>query len=296
MRRFRSCDVRGRDPRRACFRAARGAVRLSALLLAVLLATSCAGPQRGAQRTALAPQPVGGVPLAVDASIPGDRAADSLIAPYRATVAERMNEPLAISPVPMERGNPEGTLGALVADIVLARARIETGLPVDVCVLNNGGLRIPWPAGVITLGLVYEVMPFDNLITVVRISAAEMDTLANEIASHDGEPVSGLSLRIVKAPPKPGETRPRQAASDVKVGGVPLAGREYWVATHDYLASGGGGLSALWEPLEKRVTSVFVRDAIADGLREYGARRRANGELGELPVPQMGRIVEEAAR
>lgn len=277
MSRSRSCDARA---------------RLSALLLLVLLATSCAGPQR----VALAPQPVGGVPLAVDASIPGDRAADSLIAPYRATVAERMNEPLAISPMPMERDNPEGMLGSLVADIVLARARAETGLPVDACVLNNGGLRIPWPEGVITLGLVYEVMPFDNLITVVRIGAAGMDTLANEVASHNGEPVSGLTLRIVKAPPAPGETRSRRTASDVKVGGAPLAEREYWVATHDYLANGGGGLSALWEPLEKRVTAVFVRDAIADALREYGARRAAGGELGTLPVPDMGRIVEEAAR
>jgi 2',3'-cyclic-nucleotide 2'-phosphodiesterase (5'-nucleotidase family) len=265
---------------------------LFALPLAALLAANCAGPQR----TALVPQPVGGVRLEVDASIPGDRAADSLIAPYRATVAERMNEPLAVSPMPMDRDNPEGMLGALVADIVLARARAETGLPVDVCVLNNGGLRVPWPAGVITLGLVYEVMPFDNLITVVRITAAEMDTLASEIASHDGEPVSGLSLHIVKAPPAPGETRPRRTASDVKVGGVPIEGREYWVATHDYLANGGGGLSALWQPLEKRVTTVFVRDAIADALREYGAKRRADGELGALPVPQMGRIVEEAAR
>jgi 2',3'-cyclic-nucleotide 2'-phosphodiesterase (5'-nucleotidase family) len=292
MSRSRSCDALGRDPGRPGLRVARGAGLISALLLAALLATTCAGPQR----TALAPQPVGGVRLEVDASIPGDRAADSLIAPYRATVAERMNEPLAVSPMQMDRDNPEGTLGALVADIVLARARAETGLPVDVCVLNNGGLRIPWPAGVITLGLVYEVMPFDNLITVVRISSAEMDTLANEIASHDGEPVSGLSLRIVKAPPAPGETRPRRTATDVKVGGAPLETRDYWVATHDYLASGGGGLSALWEPLEKRVTTVFVRDAIADALREYGARRRADGELGALPVPQMGRIVEEAAR
>jgi 2',3'-cyclic-nucleotide 2'-phosphodiesterase (5'-nucleotidase family) len=292
MSRSGSCDVRGRDPRRAGLRVARGATLPAVLLLAILLATTCAGPRR----TALAPQPLGGLPLAVDASIPADRAADSLIAPYRATVAEQMNEPLAICPMPMERGNPEGALGALVADIVFTRARTETGLPVDVCVLNNGGLRIPWPAGVITLGLVYEVMPFDNLITVVRISAAEMDTLANEIARHTGEPVSGLSLRIVKAPPKPGETRPQQRASDVKVGGVPLEEREYWVATQDYLASGGGGLSALWEPLEKRVTTVFVRDAIADALREYGARRGANGEPGALPVPEMGRIVEEAAR
>jgi 2',3'-cyclic-nucleotide 2'-phosphodiesterase (5'-nucleotidase family) len=234
-----------------------------------------------ARQTAVVQQ-VDGQLTRINATLPDDAATDALIAPYRTTVNGKMQEPLALCPVPMERGNPEGLLGSLVAGIVLERARSETGLPVDACVLNNGGLRIPWPQGVITLGLVYEVMPFDNAITVVRLSAAQMETLANEIASHDGEPVSGVRLRILED---------GKHAADVRVAGEPLGSRDYWVATHDYLASGGGGLSALWEPLETRATTVLVRDAIVDALRAYGGKHGADGSLGALPVPEMGQIV-----
>ncbi|GAF89447.1 unnamed protein product, partial [marine sediment metagenome] len=158
-------------------------------------------------------------------------------------------------------GIPEGRMGALVADIVLERARRESELPVEACVLNNGGLRVPWTPGEITLGLVYEVMPFENEIVLLRLSGEQMRRLADEIAAKRGEPVAGLSFTI----------RDRRA-HDLRVGAEPVGWRDYWIATNSYLAFGGGSMKTLWEALETRgLNGVLVRSAIADALREFGA-------------------------
>jgi 2',3'-cyclic-nucleotide 2'-phosphodiesterase (5'-nucleotidase family) len=223
---------------------------------------------------------------------------DSLIAPYRREMERQMGEALAICPAEIRTGRPEGLLGALVADIVLARAQAEfSRAPVDACLLNNGGLRARWYPGEITLGLVYETMPFDNEIVLLRLSGAQVRTLADEIAQRGGEPVAGLSFTIRSG-----------RAADVHIAKAPLASRDYWIATNSYLASGGGGMPTLWEPRETHATGVLIRTAMADALRAWGAgvsraatvgvlspppQAPATDRLGTIPMPQMGRIQEE---
>jgi len=258
---------------------ARAAVATAWLLALALLAGGCGAPRPAG----LVLVEMGGRPLRVAAETPADSTADALIAPYRHVVEERMGEPLAISPAPLQRGAPEGPLGSLIADMVLARARAESGLAVDACLLNNGGLRISWPEGPITLGLVYEVMPFDNALALLRLSAGQVRALADQIAERGGEPLSGMLVRVRR-----GEDRARE----VRVGGEPLAERDYWIVTSDYLAYGGGGMPALWEPLERRTLPLLIRDAIADACRAYGAAGEP-GELGRLPLPEGGRFVVE---
>lgn len=234
----------------------------------------------GASRAALTPSRIEASQTRIDAELAGAPDVDGLIAPYRAVIDEKMNEPLAICPEALNTHKPEGALGALIADFVLARARAASGLPVDLCVLNDGGLRIPWPADTITLGLVYELMPFDNAIVVLRLTADQVRSLADDIAARRGEPVSGISFRIVG----------RQAV-DVRVGGAEIGTRDYWVATSDYLSDGGGGMQTLWAAQETRSTGVLVRDAIVDALRGISAPvRGAEATLGTIELPEMGRV------
>ena len=110
------------------FSAIRGSVRRAPLWLAFLLIAGCA---------------TGGEPPAVDLATQ----VDSLIAPHRREMVRQMEVPLANCPVEMRTGRPEGLLGALMADIVLARARAEAPFEIAACVLNNWGFRIPWSPG-----------------------------------------------------------------------------------------------------------------------------------------------------
>jgi 2',3'-cyclic-nucleotide 2'-phosphodiesterase (5'-nucleotidase family) len=260
------------------------------LLAPGLLAAALAWSACSAQKPALTPARIDASETVIDAHLTGAPDIEALVAPYRTVVDQKMNEPLAICPAGLETHKPEGTLGALVADFVLARAREASGLPVDVCVLNDGGLRIPWPADTITLGLVYELMPFDNEVVVLRLTADQVRTLADEIAARRGEPVSGISFRIEG-----------KKAVDLRVGGTEVVARDYWIATSDYLSGGGGGMETLWAAQEVRPTGVLVRDAIADALRGITAAARVPGAsgtaraagpavLGTIPLPEMGRV------
>jgi len=209
---------------------------------------------------------------------------EALIVPYREILLTRMSEVLAVSPTEMRARDPEGPLGNLACDIVLASARRTTGLPVDLCVLNNGGLRASLPLGAVTLGHVYEIMPFDNEIVILRLSGPQIRVLADEIAAGGGEPVAGLSLAI-----RDGRAAELRVGSDGDL--APVADREYLVATSDYLASGGGRMEALWHPLgDALVTGVLVRDALVEAFRAAGERGPDEEDLGTLPVPTLGRV------
>ena len=255
----------------------RGWIRSWGALAAAALLWALAGCSSGSQGSAPTaepqiPQSIAASQTRISAGMPGSAEVDTLIAPYRRQLEGQMNEVLAYLLTNMQTGRPEGLLGNLIADITLSRAVQEADVPVDACVINNGGLRVPWSRGEITLGLVYEVMPFDNEIVILRFSGEQVAQLANEIAARRGEPISGLIFTIRD-----------EGAADVRVGGRPVGSRDYWIATSDYLANGGGGMPTLWEPAETRLTGVFIRDAIADALRAFGA-------VGAIPVPDMGRI------
>lgn len=233
---------------------------------------------------ALAPQRVAASQTRIDDRLAAKAEVDQLIAPYRDQMEAQMNEVLAHCPAALRTGRPEGALGNLIADFVLARARLSSMAPADACVLNNGGLRVPWSEGPITLGLVYEVMPFDNDLVVLRLTSAQVRQLANEIASRGGEPVAGMTFAIAG-----------ERAVDLEVAGDPLEDRDYWIATNNYLADGGGGMPTLWAAQEQVSLGVLIRDVIADAVRAYGEHGRdaAGTRPGTLPMPRMGRITED---
>ncbi len=259
----------------------------------------------GAQVSAVAPVVLVAAQVSATAPVvpatgpPDPESLEALIAPYRDSLEVEMGEILAVCPVDMRAGDPEGLLGALVCDVVLERACAAVGLPVDACVLNNGGLRAALVAGPVTMGQVYEVMPFDNEIVLLRFSGPEVRTLADQIAAAGGEPVAGMSFAIEG-----------ERAAEVRIGppgaAEPVGDREYLIATSDYLAGGGGNMEILWNRKENTIlTGVLIRDALIAAFRAYGdgshgpragetgspgSSRKASRDRGSLPVPGMGRI------
>jgi 5'-nucleotidase len=66
-------------------------------------------------------------------------------------------------------GNPESPLGNLFTDAILAE------VDADVAIHNvSGGIRWILPPGELTFGHVYEIMPFDNRVTILDMSGAEL--------------------------------------------------------------------------------------------------------------------------
>lgn len=200
------------------------------------------------------------------------------IVPYRSRVNEQLSEEVVRSDRPLEKGLPESELSNLIADAVFSEANKwatagNFNRP-DFCLLNSGGIRTALPAGMLNLGQIYEVMPFENEIVVLKLTPQRVRELVDYVAQKGGAPVAGIRMKL-------NENR----AEQVEIGGKPYAfDRDLWVATSDFLAYGGDDMLFFSKPLEYRETKEKVRDAITLYFKSFKAAGQS------LPVATDGRI------
>jgi len=200
----------------------------------------------------------------VSTTIATDPTAEKLIKPYRDSLKAKMDEVLNQTLVDLEVGSPEGLLGDFVCDLTFSRIKKEGNFQPDFCILNNGGLRTSIQKGDITLGKVYELMPFENEIVVVEISPEKMLELIEyvrkksleEASRKAGVPVSNF----------------RMILNNGEVTNVMINNRQwdknksYKVVTTDYLSGGGDNMTFFLNPISIQKTGIKLRDAIIDNL------------------------------
>lgn len=191
-----------------------------------------------------------------------DPGIEEMVLPYRTELTARTSEVIGRATTTITKSQPEGALGNFAADAMLAVAGDVLGEPVDIAVTNNGGLRVPIPEGPITVGTLFELMPFENAMVLLTLTGTQVDSLAGQIARIGGEPVAGLTFAIEE---------PSERAVDVRVKGEPVdPERTYRVVTSDYLADGGGGMTVLSEYGERVDIGVTLRDAFIAYTRQTG--------------------------
>lgn len=191
-----------------------------------------------------------------------DAAIEKEIEPYRAELEASMNEVVVFCENDLIKAKPSSPLGNLLADATLAMAVEYTKSPVDAAIMNYGGIRVPSISkGAVTLGNVYEIMPFDNYLVTLELEGSILNEVLQKIASGGGWPVSGIQFII-----KEGN------AVAIKINGAPLdLNKTYTVAISDYLANGGDNLEML-KGLPQQNTNVLLRDAFIDYFREVSER------------------------
>jgi 2',3'-cyclic-nucleotide 2'-phosphodiesterase (5'-nucleotidase family) len=213
-------------------------------------------------------------------SIEEDGSLESLVSPFREQMGEEVLQVIGEAAVPLAKAVPEGTLGNFATDAMLWAARREMGVPVHMAFTNNGGLRVPITPGPITVGQMFELMPFENMLTVLTLSGTQVLEVADGLARYRGEPIAGFSFRIETV----GDER---VARDVLIGGEPVElEAEYLLVTNDYLANGGEAPSPIHEPMARQDLPVLLRDAFIDYVREMGVihpelEGRIRGGIGE---------------
>jgi len=206
-----------------------------------------------------------------------DEAIETEILPYRIELEASMNEILVVCAKNLPKEKPESLLGNLLADASIAIAEQYTQSKIDAGIMNYGGIRVPSiSAGNVTLGNVYEVMPFDNYLVTLDMSGLILNEVLQKIAAGGGWPLAGIQFKI-----KDGQ------AVDIKIQGAPLdLNKNYVVAISDYLANGGDNLEMLKE-LPQQNTNVLLRDAFIEYFKQINAR----GELLDAAIEK--RIVNE---
>ena len=190
--------------------------------------------------------------IEVDGSLQHD-AMENLIAPYKAEKEESMNVIIGESVETIEVGKPESKLTNLIADILLTEARKYVA-DVDMAITNIGGIRRPLYKGNITIGDVFEILPFDNSLLVLEYKGSDLLALADAIAEKGGESISGMTLVINK-----------NKAENVKINGTPIdSAKTYKVVTTDYLSWGNDQLEPLANYINSTPLNMMMRDAMFD--------------------------------
>lgn len=185
-----------------------------------------------------------------------------LLKPYSDSVNASMNAVIGEAAAPLEKKLPEGALGNLLADAVKSEAEKSYGVKVDAAFINYGGIRLQQiPAGPVTVGKVYELMPFDNLMIIQRLKGSVLQELLDNIASRGGWPGAGVTY-IIKD----------KKATEIKLGGLPIdPSAVYVVANSDYVANGGDNCEML-KTIPQENKGILVRDALISYLAAFATR------------------------
>ena len=185
-----------------------------------------------------------------------------------------MNRVLVVNEKAISKHGGESELGNLLADITYQKAIKYGKQPVDFAIVNLGGIRIPQlPAGDITLGKVYELMPFDNAIVIVELNGNETKQFFDIMAKEGGIPIANAKYTI-----KDGK------AIDIFINGVELTeSSNYKIALSDYLANGGDNLS-LFIGKKQIATNKLLRDAFIEAFEELGSRNKT------IKIAKEGRV------
>lgn len=218
--------------------------------------------------------------MVLDSTMAYDSACLAIIAPYKEAIEIEMNEIISFSEIAITKNQPEGLLNNFISDLILYMCNTyysSADGTYDVVVLNNGGLRSALPKGLITVGDVYRLMPFENEVVILTISSDKFLELVQFIINVGGVPFAGMQI-----------TSKQLQLDTLIVGGVPYdKNRNYTVITSDYLAYGGDDMSFFQNPIKSVTIHAKVRDLIINYLREQNSK-------GIILHPELdGRIVYE---
>lgn len=196
-----------------------------------------------------------------------DAKVQAVVDKYNKDLAPVMAEVLAQAPQGIVRDyENESALGDLVADVMRRTAKA------DLAFTNSGGLRTDIPAGPITLGKVWEVIPFDNTIVTMKLTGAQvLGLLANR--SKGMAQTSGVKFTWRDIP---GSKDKREIVSASLADGRPIDPEAtYLVCTNDFMAGGGDNFTAFKSGTSVVNTQILLRDALINYLKAEGAAGRA---------------------
>jgi len=212
----------------------------------------------------------------IDRSVGEDKEVKEIVNKYADRIRSEMRVVIGRASQNLEKGLGGGSLGAFVADVIKRRAEELSGRKIHLALQNAGGLRRSIPRGEITVGMIYELMPFENQIVVCDITGQQVLKLIERLVERASERSSdALSGAMIIAC----EGKVRRAT----VEGKPIDPQAiYTLATSDYLQQGGAGYTILTEARNVSASGLTIRQALLDYIRaERAAGRQIEARFGE---------------
>jgi 2',3'-cyclic-nucleotide 2'-phosphodiesterase/3'-nucleotidase len=177
-----------------------------------------------------------------------------------------MNEKIGVASGTFSHNTDEDQttpLGEFVCKLMAEKAGV------DIAIQNGGGLRRDIPAGDITMGLMYEVMPFDNTLTVAELTGADLRKNIDNGLMPEGSRAGSFSGLVVEFDlDKPaGERILKMTLSD----GRPVKmDQVYKVVSNDFLVDTAGADGYDFSnAISTTNLQVPIRDAMVDYIKAH---------------------------
>jgi len=171
---------------------------------------------------------------------------------------------------------------------------------VQIAMTNGGGLRVPVPAGEITAGKLYEVMPFDNTLYTMKLSGADVKAnIEHGIMNDDIGWIQISGVRVTYN--SEAEAGNRITSMVLEDGTVVEMDKYYTVVTNDFMFTGGDNYN--FENAKDGLdTFIPIRDAMMDAVEKAGviSPKKQNWlseeKVGKLYVVEVGDSLWEIAQ
>ena len=188
----------------------------------------------------------------------------TILKPYSDSVNKSMNDVIGVAEKDLDKKEIECTLGNFMVDAFFIMAKEKYNTQVDAAFLNYGGIRLTQlPAGNVTRGKIFELMPFDNLLILQKIKGEVLKQFLDLIAERGSWPMAGITMQIKD-----------KKAVNVMIGGKPLdVLTTYTIANSDFVANGGDNAEML-RPIPQQTNGYLMRDALID----YIAKLKSQGK------------------
>ena len=192
--------------------------------------------------------------ISINNELKNDEEFVKVINPYKEKLDKEMNQKISHTNVDLTKQGDNSNLGNLLADYTFDGAnnwaKINLKKNVDAALINIGGIRTTIGKGDILLKNVFEVMPFENEVIIVKMKGADLQGLFDYYTKNQvNNPVSHLYI----------ETNNGQLSKTLINGQSVNPSQDYYIATSDYLALGGDNMK-FFAKGESISTGIKLRD------------------------------------
>ncbi|MGQ4005871.1 5'-nucleotidase C-terminal domain-containing protein [Francisellaceae bacterium CB300] len=188
--------------------------------------------------------------------LPADKNVEKIINKYKDSIKDELNKIVSKASKPLSNQAQDGAynipLTYTLADI------IRKNTSSDVALLNSHGVRSSLPKGNIAYSMIYEVMPFDNMVVTLDISGKNLLALIkHSLSFKEGEQL-GVFAGVKISVDSNGKIK------KVLINNKPLKlSHIYKVATIDFLITGGDGF--LFKHMQNyKDSNIPIREFIVD--------------------------------
>jgi len=235
--------------------------------------------------------------LPIDATIPSDKDVQEMLEPYAEVLASDLDltSPFAYVDVAEGQGqilrNSRSGGDSQLGNMVARAMQIRPGVEAEFALTNSLGIRADFQPGPLTAEQMFNVFPFENSITVMFLSGADVQEMLDFVSRRSASrgcrtqaQVSGIYFDMVCASTTCPDGRSacaknvalgedcRNGDPDAPVDFAKCARLEptalYRVAVNDFIARGGSGFEVLERNTFKEDTGISLRDALTTFLRQ----------------------------